>query len=351
LPAGLGVNTISGLISGTATSTGTSNVAITASNAGGTGTASLILTVVPPPPAITSTNSAITTQGSLFTYYITATNSPTGFSATGLPAGLGVNISSGLISGTATSTGTSNIALSASNAGGTGTSSLLLTILPPPPVITSTTPVTATVGASFSFQITATNSPASYAASGLPSGLILDATTGLITGTATATGTSNVTISAINLGGTGSAMLTLPVVTPYSTWQSSVFTAAQLADPAISGDSADPAGDAIPNLLKYALNLNPFIVGDGGLPVASIVTTGSGNYLTLTYTQVLSATDITYTVQVSTDLQNWNSGSGYTDPPVTSGSSDGVIQLYNVQAAQPVDATPEQFIRLQVTGP
>jgi hypothetical protein len=268
-----------------------------------------------------------------------------------LPAGLGVNISSGLISGTATSTGTSNIALSASNAGGTGTSSLLLTILPPPPVITSTTPVTATVGASFSFQITATNSPASYAASGLPSGLILDATTGLITGTATATGTSNVTISAINLGGTGSAMLTLPVVTPYSTWQSSVFTAAQLADPAISGDSADPAGDAIPNLLKYALNLNPFIVGDGGLPVASIVTTGSGNYLTLTYTQVLSATDITYTVQVSTDLQNWNSGSGYTDPPVTSGSSDGVIQLYNVQAAQPVDATPEQFIRLQVTGP
>jgi putative Ig domain-containing protein len=306
---------------------------------------------VPPPPVITSANSATATQGSLFTYQITATNNPTGYNATGLPAGIGVNLSTGLISGTATSTGTGNIAITASNAGGSGTASVFFTVLPPAPVITSSTNVMATEGASFSYQIIATNAPASYNASGLPSGLTLNTSSGLISGTVTATGTSTVTISAINLGGTGSALLTLPVVTPYTTWQNSVFTAAQLADPTISGDSAEPAGDGIPNLLKYALNLNPFIVGESGLPVASIATTGSGNYLTLTYTRVLSATDITYTVQVSTDLQNWNSGPGFTDPPVATGTSNGVTQLYNVQAAQPEGTEPEQFIRLQVTGP
>jgi hyaluronate lyase len=262
-----------------------------------------------------------------------------------------VDTSAGLISGTATSSGTSNIALGASNAGGTGTASLFLTVLPPPPVITSTTAVSTVEGAAFSYQIVATNSPAAYSASGLPVGVTLNTSTGLITGTATATGTSDLTVSAINLGGTGTAVVTLAVVTPYAVWQSSYFTAAQLADPTISGDSADPAGDGIPNLLKYALNLNPWMDGSSGLPVGSIVTTGSGNYLTLTYTQVLSATDITYNVQVSSDLQNWNSGPGYTNTPVATGTSNGVTQLYNVQAAQPVDSATNQFIRLQVTGP
>jgi hyaluronate lyase len=79
-------------------------------------------------PVITSTNSASGTVGSAFSYQITATNNPTSFGASNLPAGLTNNPSTGLISGTPASAGTNNVTLSASNAGGTGTKNLTLTI-------------------------------------------------------------------------------------------------------------------------------------------------------------------------------------------------------------------------------
>lgn len=79
-------------------------------------------------PVITSASSASGVQGQPFTYQITATNSPTSYSATGLPAGLTINTSSGLISGTPTVAGASNIALGATNAAGTGNGSLALTV-------------------------------------------------------------------------------------------------------------------------------------------------------------------------------------------------------------------------------
>jgi hypothetical protein len=67
------------------------------------------------------------------------------------------------------------------------------------------------VGSPFTYQITATNSPTSYGATGLPSGLTVNTTTGLISGTPTAGGTSTVTLSASNGTGTGDATLTLTI--------------------------------------------------------------------------------------------------------------------------------------------
>ncbi|MFM8336025.1 MAG: putative Ig domain-containing protein, partial [Opitutaceae bacterium] len=46
------------------------------------------------------------------------------------------------------------------------------------PVISSATTASATVGAAFSYTITATNTPSSFAATGLPAGLSLNTTTG-----------------------------------------------------------------------------------------------------------------------------------------------------------------------------
>jgi len=83
-----------------------------------------------------------------------------------------------------------------------------------PPVITSATSATGTVGTAFSYQITATNSPTSFGATNLPNGLSVSGTTGLISGTPTAAGTSMVTISATNAGGTGSATLMLTINFP-----------------------------------------------------------------------------------------------------------------------------------------
>jgi hypothetical protein len=138
--------------------------------------------------------------------------------------------------------------------------------------------------------------------------------------------------------------------TPYALWKSAMFSAAQLKEPSISGDEAAPAGDGIPNLMKYALDLDPWTDGVSGLPPVSAAATGSGNYITLTYTQPLSATDVTYTVQVSTDLMTWNSGTGYTSSPKVVLNPGGVTQSVTVQAVAPIGgSTPREFIRLQVS--
>src|SRR5437773_700426 len=212
LPPSLSVNTSTGLISGTPTTAGTYSVSISATNSSGTGSATLTLTIKPPPPVITSATTASGTVGVAFSYQITATNNPTSFNATGLPGGLTVNTSTGLISGTPTTAGTYTVTLSATNAGGTGSATLTLTVVnPPPPVITSATTANGTVGVAFSYQITATNNPTSFNATGLPAGLAVNTTTGAISGTPTTAGTYTVTISATNAGGTGSATLTLTI--------------------------------------------------------------------------------------------------------------------------------------------
>ena len=136
LPAGLTVDTATGLISGTPTAPGSALVNLSATNSGGTGKAVLTLTVLSnlPPPVINSGLSAMATEGQSFTYQITATNSPTSFDATGLPAGLTVDTATGVISGTPSVTGTSLVNLSATNSGGTGTAVLTLDVnaLPTP---------------------------------------------------------------------------------------------------------------------------------------------------------------------------------------------------------------------------
>ena len=81
-------------------------------------------------PVITSATSASGTVSRSLSYQITATNSPTSFGAGSLPAGLSVNTSTGLISGTPTTAGTSNASLSATNAGGTGGATLAMVVAP-----------------------------------------------------------------------------------------------------------------------------------------------------------------------------------------------------------------------------
>jgi hypothetical protein len=226
-----------------------------------------------------------------------------------------------------------------------------LTVILPPPVITSGTVATGTNGYSFTYQIAASNSPASYSATGLPAGLSVDGTTGLISGTATAIGASAATISAINTTGTGSATLLITIDASYAGWQEEWFNPGQLGNPSISGDTATPAGDGIPNLLKYALNLNPLGNGQSGLPAPSTMVIGGTTYLTLTYNQVIQATDLTYTPEVSGDLQDWNSGLGYVAPVSVTPNGDGVTERVVVQDLTPVSAGAPRFIRLQVTGP
>jgi hypothetical protein len=83
-------------------------------------------------------------------------------------------------------------------------------------------------------------------------------------------------------------------------WLQNNFTSAQLGNPSIVGDAAEPAGDGIPNLLKYAFNLPALVNGQASLPQP---TAGNGN-LVLTFQAFQS--DLIYTVEASTDLINWS---------------------------------------------
>ncbi|MFZ3376676.1 MAG: putative Ig domain-containing protein, partial [Chthoniobacterales bacterium] len=99
-------------------------------------------------PVITSPATATATQGQLFVYQITASGTPTSYAAAPLPAGLTFDSFSqqtGILSGTPTSPGTTQIHLTASNSFGTGMKTLTLTVHPFPssgPVIASGTSIT-----------------------------------------------------------------------------------------------------------------------------------------------------------------------------------------------------------------
>ncbi|MDD5675981.1 MAG: Ig domain-containing protein, partial [Chitinivibrionales bacterium] len=81
------------------------------------------------------------------------------------------------------------------------------------PVVSNSGSVTATIGAAFHYQISGSNSPTSYQALGLPAGLTLNAATGAIAGTPTATvaETSSVVLVAFNATGVGVARIAMIV--------------------------------------------------------------------------------------------------------------------------------------------
>ena len=176
------------------------------------GTANAVRRVGPPaPPTINSPTTYTVNIGGVFSYQITATNHPTSFGATPLPAGLSVSATSGQISGSPTLSGTTPVTVTATNATGIGTGVLTVVVEPLVPFITSPLVEQVTVGSSFNYQITATNDPTSFAASGLPTGITINTATGLISGTPTTAGNYPVIISATTGAGTNSLTLNLTV--------------------------------------------------------------------------------------------------------------------------------------------
>lgn len=260
LPPGLTLNNsvaTAPVISGTPTVAGTYTVSLSGNNATGTGTVkSLVITVAPagPVPVVGGALAQSAPVNQAFSYQIVASESPASYSAVPLPLGLALNPLSGVISGTPTVSGVYAITLRATNNNGTSEPTTFTLTLGSLSVISSAISFNGGVGVPVSYQITASNSPASYNVSGLPPGLTVNATTGLISGTPTTTGTSAVSVSANNSAGPGPvttvtfAIGNIPVITSAASASGTVGTALTFNVTATNGASSFVAS-GLPSVL------------------------------------------------------------------------------------------------------
>ncbi len=143
LPAGLSLDTTTGVISGTPSAvTAQATYTVTGSNAGGNSTVGVAITVndIAPSGLTYSTNPAVYSAGAAITPNVpgwsSAGGTPTSFASQGLPQGLSLDSATGIISGTpAAQAAQANYTITATNTGGSTTATLALTILPQAPYI------------------------------------------------------------------------------------------------------------------------------------------------------------------------------------------------------------------------
>ena len=219
LPPGLSLNCSTGAITGTPTTAGTYNfTAQVEDSQGNTATSSCsivvsLLTLTLSCPTGTAQvgfaySSALTASGGVAPYTFSITSGS-------LPPGLTLSSSTGAITGTPTTVGTYNFtAQVVDSKGNTATASCSIVVLP---ALTLSCPTgTGQVGVSYSSALTATGGVSPYTFSitigALPPGLLLNSSTGAITGTPTTAGTYNFTAQVMDSkGNTASASCSIVV--------------------------------------------------------------------------------------------------------------------------------------------
>jgi hypothetical protein len=236
LPPGLGIDPGSGVISGTPTAPGTYQATVTATDTeGATGTSTPFTWTVANVVTVDAPGAEQSYVGiPIKPVTITATDTTPGlaytFASPNLPAGLAINKTTGVITGTPTGkagTYASDVNVTDST-GVTGTGVIDWTIGKPDKIdVTGPAAKTSWRGVAVSLKVSATDAAAgqtlTWSATGLPPGLTIDPTTGVISGRPTLVGSyalHTVTVTATDgTGSFGSATIkwsiTLPVQLPW----------------------------------------------------------------------------------------------------------------------------------------
>lgn len=162
--------------------------------------------------------------------------------------------------------------------------------------------------------------------------------------TLTLTGAGTVVVQAAQAGNSNynaatSINQTFVVAANFESWRLANFTAPELADANVSGPNAVFGADGLSNLVKYALGLAPKTDAAAGLPQVAVA---NGEWV-FTYTRPTSITDVTYAVEVSTNLSAWST-TGVTHELV---SSVGGVDTWRARYA--VSSASTAFFRLVVT--
>jgi kumamolisin len=154
---------------------------------------------------VTAPGNQSTVVGASVSLAVTATDSASAtltYTASGLPAGLSINGSTGVISGKPTAVGTSSVTVTATDstkASGSAVFTWAVTSAANAVTVTSPGSQSSAVGASVSLALNAVSSSGAtvtYTATGLPAGLSINASTGVISGKPTTAGTSSVSVTA-----------------------------------------------------------------------------------------------------------------------------------------------------------
>jgi endonuclease G len=136
---------------------------------------------------------------------------------------------------------------------------------------------------------------------------------------------------------TASDPTTVIALTPIQLWRLQWFGIT--GDTGAAADAAIATSDNMPNLLKYALDLNPLVPAAD--PVVGDISTG---YLRLTSPKNPDATDVSFLIEVTGDL---------TFPFTTNGTTidQNTLTLFQGHDNTPVNSSTSGFIRLQVIRP